>query len=53
MKIRKLIVTRDARPKPSLGRLPSFGRSELEYMRKKSILTCYLRPGKWSDFVKR
>ena len=53
MKIRELFVTRDARPKPNLVRLPSFGRSELEYMRKKSILPCYLSPGKWSDFVKR
>ena len=45
-KIRKVFVTRDARHSPRLVRLPSFGRSELEYTRKKSMLPCYLSPGK-------
>ena len=35
MKIRKLFVTRDAKPPPGLVGLPPFGRSELEKMRKK------------------
>ena len=42
-KIRKVFVTRDARHSPRLVRLPSFGRTELETMRKEVDFRLLLR----------